>query len=88
MRCELLSKRTFWGRKYSRADCSAVRIAVRKALFGVKIQQNRLHCSADCCQIIHPDKPLTLFPRRTFLLYLRRPAFAPVQRIFRNEHIV
>ncbi len=50
MRCGLLSEWPFWGRKYSRADSSAVRVAVKKDLLGAKIQQGRLQCGADCCQ--------------------------------------
>ena len=50
MRCRLLSERPPRGRKYSRADSSAVRIAVRKASQRAKIQQGRQQCGADCCQ--------------------------------------
>ena len=34
----------------SNLDSSAVRVAVRKASFGVKIQQGRQQCGAGCCQ--------------------------------------
>ena len=50
VRCGLLSERPSRGRKYSRADSSAVRVAVRMAFQRVKIQQYRLHSGADCCQ--------------------------------------
>ncbi len=46
----LLSEWPFSGRKYRRADSSAVRIAVRKAFQRAKIQQGRQQCGASCCQ--------------------------------------
>ena len=54
MQCELLSERPFSGQKYSRADSSAVRIAVRKASRRAIIQQDRQHSGAPRCQ--HPLK--------------------------------
>jgi hypothetical protein len=48
--CAVLSGGVFSGRKYSSMYCSAVRRAVRTALFGAKKQQQRLQCGVPCCQ--------------------------------------
>ena len=50
VRCGLLSEQTFSRRKYSTADCSAVRPAVRTDVFEAKIQHGRQQCGAACCQ--------------------------------------
>ena len=128
---ELLSEWPSRGRKYSRADSSAVRVAVRMVFQRAKIQQGRQQYSASCCQNgrfrgdntavvtavqcgvlsewsskgqkysradstavrpavsnTHPAGNSLFSSGCPVLLDLRRPALAPIQRIFRNEHVV